>query len=140
MTSIRRFGWTAFALIALVGCEPATPPATTTPAPAPSTEAPKAPSETQALPVEPNKPEAPKGADAGKLTEEELAEIKKLPADEQPVAIAQVTCPVSGDHLGGEMGVPIKQVIGDKTFYICCKSCMATVKNKPDEVLAKLKK
>ena len=148
MTSIHRFGWTAFALFALVGCEPTTPPATNSPAPAPSTEAPKAPSEVKALPVEPAKPEEPKvepakpeepKADANKLSDEEIAEIKKLPADEQPIALAQMTCPVSGDHLG-EMGKPVKQKIGDTTFYLCCSGCEKAVKSKPDEVLAKLKK
>ena len=47
-----------------------------------------------------------------------------------------MNCPVSGDHLG-EMGAPIKQVIGDKTFYICCAGCEKMVKNKPDEVPGK---
>ena len=141
MTSIRRFGWTALALFALVGCEPASPPATTAPAstPSPSGEPTKAPSETKALPVVPTKPEEPKGADAGKPTEEQLAEIKKLPASEQPIAIAQAKCPVSGDPLG-EMGAPIKQVVGDKTFYLCCAGCEKKVKSDPAGVLADLAK
>jgi hypothetical protein len=145
MTPIRRLGWTALALFALVGCEPAAPPAATpaTPTTPPATPEPKAPTEITPMPVEPGKAEEPKkeGAAVDKpLSDEQLAEIKKLPADEQPIALAQKVCPVSHDALGGEMGVPIKQTIGDKTFYICCAGCEKTVKNKPDEVLAELAK
>jgi hypothetical protein len=135
MIPIRHLGWTAFALIALVGCEPTTPP--TTP------DATKAPSEIKALPVEPGKAEEPKkeGAAVEKLSDEEIAEIKKLPPEDQKIALAQVTCPVSDGHLGDPgMGAPIKQVIGDKTFFICCSGCEKDVKTKPQEVLAKLKK
>jgi hypothetical protein len=114
MTSIRRFGWLAFALLVLAGCETANPPAIT-----PS--------------------EAKKEADAGKLSTEEIAEIKKLPEADQAAALAQMTCPSTGAHLG-EMGVPIKQMIGDKSFYICCASCEAKVKSDPQGILAKLKK
>jgi hypothetical protein len=135
MTPIHRLGWTTLALLALAGCEAPAPPVATPPA----TGTPGAPSnETKALPVEPDKKE---GASVEKLTDEEIAEVKKLPADEQAAALGQVTCPVSGHHLGeGGMGAPIKQTIGDKTFYICCASCKGDVKNHPDEVLAKLKK
>ena len=138
MTLIRHLGWTSLALFALVGCEPAAP---TTVAPAPETPGTKSAPEIKAMPVEPGKPEEKKegAAAAAKLSDEELAEIKKLPADEQPLAIAQMTCPVSGEHLG-EMGAPLKQTIGDKSFYICCSGCEKAVKNKPEEVLAKLKK
>ena len=145
MTPIRRLGWTALALFALVGCEPATPPATTPPTSpgTPAETAPKPPgeNETKSMPVEPGKAEEPKkeGASVGKLSDDELAEIKKLPADEQPIALAQMTCPVSGDHLG-EMGAPIKQTIGDKTFFLCCAGCEKAVKANPEQVLAKLKK
>jgi Archaeal TRASH domain len=135
MTPIRRFGWTALALFALVGCEAPTPPATTPPATTGTvSETHKAPTVIKELPV-PDKAEAPV-----KLSDEQIAEIKKLPADEQPIALAQKVCPVSGDPLGGEMGIPIKQTIGDKTFYLCCASCEKKVKEKPDEVLADLAK
>ena len=128
MTSIRRFGWTSLALIALVGCgESAAPTAPANPTSTPPGTADEA------------KPEPKKeGASVEKLSDEEIAQIKKLPATEQPIALAQVVCPVSDEHLG--MAVPIKQVIGDKTFYICCSHCEEKVKSSPDTVLAKLKK
>ena len=103
--------------------------------PTPAAEEPKK------APEEPKKdaPAEPKTAEAdAKLSDAELAEIKKLPADDQAIAIAQKTCPVSGDHLG--MDVPIKKVIGDTTFFICCAGCEKTVAEKPQDVLAKLKK
>jgi hypothetical protein len=140
MTPIRHFGWAALALFALVGCEAgqpaATPPAT------PSTGPAAAPAEVKPMPTEPAKTDEPKkeaDAAAKPLTSEELAEIKKLPAEEQPIAIAQASCPVSGDHLG-EMGAPIKQVVGDKTFFLCCAGCEKAVKANPDKVLADLAK
>ena len=141
MTSIRRLGWTVLALFALVGCEPATPPATPTPTtePGPATAEPKAPTETKSMPVEAPKAEEPKGAAVKKLSDDEIAEIKKLLADDQAIALAQVTCPVGGDNLG-EMGVPIKQVVDGKTFFLCCAGCEKAVKADPAGVLAKLKK
>jgi hypothetical protein len=150
MTSTRHFGWTALALLALVGCDAGT---TTTPAPAPtpgpatnaaptpSPEASKDKPEIKSIPVEPGKADEPKGAAAGKLSDEEIAEIKKLSPEDQVIALAQVTCPVSGDNLGeGGMGVPIKQVVKGKTFFLCCAGCEKAVKSDPDAVLAKLKK
>ncbi len=80
-------------------------------------------------------------ADAGaaKLSDEELAEIKKLPADEQSAAIAQAVCPVSSEHLGS-MEAPIKVSAEGRTFYLCCKSCEKKVKNDPKAVIAELDK
>ena len=141
MTMTRRFGWTALALFALVGCEPAAPTVTPVPAtPTPPVVAPgevKPPSETKALPVEPTKP----GASVEKLDDKEIAEIMKMPAEDQKIALAQILCPVSGGHLGeGGMGAPIKQVVDGQTFFICCASCEKDVKADPKAVLAKLKK
>ncbi len=140
MNSTRRLGWSALALLALVGCDagvsspPASTPASpTTPAPAGSPDAPK--NEVKSLPIEPAK-----GADASKLSDEEIAEIKKLPAEDQAIALAQVTCPVSDEKLGGDMGMPIKQVIDGKTFFLCCASCEKTLQKDPAKYLAKLKK
>jgi YHS domain-containing protein len=85
--------------------------------------------------------EGPKTGEAGpgKLTDEEVAQIKKLPPDKQAIALKQVSCPVSGEHLGG-MGAPVKAEIDGRTFFLCCKSCQADVKNDPKGVLAKLDK
>jgi hypothetical protein len=144
MNPIRRLGWTSLALFALVGCDagvstPLTPPPGGTAGNGAGGTAGGAPSnEIKPMPV-PEKAGEPK-AEIKPLSEEQIAEIKKLPPDEQPIAMAQKICPVSGEPLGGDMGAPIKQKIGDKTFYICCAGCESKVKNKPDEVLATLAK
>ncbi len=124
----RHLGWSLVATFALVGCEsaPTPPPAPTAPTPPPSSTAP-ADSKDKAATAEP------------KLSEEEVAEIKKLPAAEQSIAMAQMICPVSGSHLGS-MDKPLKQTIDGKDFYICCSGCEDKVKEEPAAVLAKLKK
>jgi YHS domain-containing protein len=74
-----------------------------------------------------------------KLTAEELAAIKELPAADQAAAIAQAICPVSTHHLGS-MDKPVKVTADGRTFYICCDSCEDKVKSDPKGVIAKLDK
>jgi len=84
------------------------------------------------------KGDAPKSAAAdAKLSDGEVAEIKKLPADEQTLALKQVVCPVTGKHLGS-MKVPIKVSAEGKTFYLCCDGCKEDVEKNPKAVVAKL--
>lgn len=102
----------------------------------------------------PPKIEAPPRSDAGKkdeagkkddaakvvsvkLTEDEVAEIKKLPAGEQDSALKQAVCPVSGKNLGS-METPVKVSAEGKTFYLCCGGCKKKVAADPKAVLAKL--
>ncbi|APW60127.1 TRASH domain-containing protein [Paludisphaera borealis] len=108
-----------------------TPTLTPAPAPTPPADEPK---KTEAKPSL----EGPK-AEAVKLTEEEVASIKELPADDQAVALAQAVCPVSDEHLGA-MGAPIKVSAEGRTFYICCKGCQKDVKDDAKAVVAKLDK
>ncbi|MFO0951097.1 MAG: hypothetical protein U0835_08095 [Isosphaeraceae bacterium] len=103
---------------------------------APKVEAPKI----EAPKAEPAK-EAPKGASAVKLSDEELAEIKKLPAGDRDLALKQAVCPVSGEHLGTpDMGAPVKVTAEGTTFFICCKGCESEVKENAKAVIAKLPK
>jgi hypothetical protein len=89
--------------------------------------------------------EAPKvegpAADSGavKLSDEEKAAIKELPAAEQATALAQAVCPVSTENLGS-MGKPLKVTAEGRTFYLCCKNCEKEVKSNPKAVIAKLDK
>lgn len=83
--------------------------------------------------------EGPSADAAVKLTDEEVASIKELPADEQPAALAQAVCPVSDEHLGS-MGAPIKVTAEGRTFYLCCKGCQKDVKEDAKAVIAKLDK
>lgn len=135
--SLRRLGWSSLACFALVGCDTAPPPPMA-PTPAADPGAPaesKDKNEIKSLPVD--KADS-KGA-AAKLADAEIAEIKKLPADEQPIALAQLVCPVSGKNLGS-MDTPIKQTVDGKSFYLCCEGCVGEVEKDPAAVLAKLKK
>ncbi len=159
MTSIRRAWWATLVLAAVAGCTPEesapvdapTPPAVTAPSPTtPDATAPPAgemkaaptPADAPAGDVPPKvdvpKDEAPKAA-AVSLSEDEVAAIKKLPAAEQPLALKQIVCPVSGENLGS-MDKPIKVEAKGQTFFLCCGSCEKAVKSDPDAVLAKLKK
>jgi hypothetical protein len=70
---------------------------------------------------------------------EELEAIRQLPADQQALAIKQVSCPISDEHLGS-MGKPVVQTVEGKTFFLCCKSCVKEVKADPKAALAKLPK
>lgn len=143
--SLRHLGWSTLALFALAGCDTAPTPAPSqgpVPATAPPPES-RAKEEVKALPVD--KADAgkmeptPAIGDSEKLTDKEMAKVKELPAADQPIALAQVVCPVSGGHLGG-MGVPIKQEVDGKAFFLCCDGCVDKVKEDPKGVLAKLKK
>lgn len=88
----------------------------------------------------PAKGEPGKGDSAAvKLTPEEIAQIKKLPAAEQELAIKQAVCPVSEGHLGSEeMGAPYKVTVAGRTVFLCCKGCEKEIKADPQKFLAKL--
>jgi YHS domain-containing protein len=86
------------------------------------------------------KSETPKGDTAATaLSADELAEIKKLPAEDQEPAIKQAVCPVSDEHLGS-MEKPVKISAEGRTFFLCCHQCEKEVKSNPKAVIAKLDK
>lgn len=87
-------------------------------------------------PDEPGKDEEPKAA-AVELSAEEIAEIKKLPADEQAAALKQAVCPVSDEHLGS-MEMPIKVTANGKSAYLCCGGCKKAFDKDPAKFLSKL--
>ncbi len=120
---------------------PASPDAAATPA-APDVEAapaeePKA-DEPKAEEPKTDEPalEAPK-ADATELSEDEIANIKTLPAEDQEAALKQAVCPVSGENLGA-MDAPIKVTAEDRSFFLCCDGCKDDVDKDAKAVLAKL--
>lgn len=89
------------------------------------------------------KAEEPKGeakAETVNLSDEEIAQIKKLPEAEQALALKQKVCPISDEHLG-EMGKPYKVSAGGETFFLCCSGCEKELKNEATlkTALAKLK-
>jgi YHS domain-containing protein len=77
-------------------------------------------------------------AAAVKLTPQEIATIKELPAADQELALKQAVCPVSDEHLGGEMGKPYKISVEGRTVFLCCDSCEPKIKAEPKKYLAKL--
>ena len=107
-----------------------TPGATPTDAPPPKVEGPA---------TEPAKGGEPKAAAAVKLTNDEVAEIKKLPAGDQDLALKQAVCPVGEGHLG-EMGAPVKVTVEGRTVFLCCDGCVDKIKKDPKGYLAKLPK
>ena len=62
--------------------------------------------------------------------------IALLPRGEQPAALAQRTCPVTGELLGSH-GMPITVHIRDRTIYVCCEGCVSGVKSEPEKYLSK---
>lgn len=118
---------------------PLTPPQAEEPkAEAKKDEAPKADAKKDEAKAEAAAPslEGP-GAAAAALSDEEIAEIKKLPAEDHELALAQAVCPVSDENLGS-MDVPLKVSAEGRDFFICCKGCEKKVKSDPKGVLAKL--
>ncbi|WP_422929465.1 hypothetical protein [Singulisphaera sp. PoT] len=162
MLTIRKAWWATALLAAFVGCAGDEPATTETPATSPAAEKPADKAETPKAETpkeEPPKVEGPaaapspapageekkegaeeKKADAAEskaLSADEVAELEKLPAEDKVVALKQVVCPVSGEHLGS-MGAPIKVSAEGKSFMICCGSCEKEVKSDPKAVVAKL--
>ena len=162
MKAIHRMAWAALMLGITIGCageENAAPPANPAmptggakpappvpPGPAKETPSkdmtpPPPPADTKKPAADGPKMEGPKTgkaeAPAAKLSDEELAEIKKLPAAEQDVAIEQAICPVSQHHLGS-MEKPVKVTAEGRTFYLCCDTCQDDLKADPKGIIAKL--
>ena len=64
--------------------------------------------------------------------------ISMLDEEDQKLARAQKTCPVSDQPLGS-MGTPIKLEVKGKTVFLCCAGCKKRILRDPDKYLAKLK-
>jgi hypothetical protein len=108
---------------------------------------PDRPGGTEAKPADTTPPaDAPKVDDAkpadepktAELTADELETIKKLPEADQAIAIKQVVCLISGEHLGGAMGVPVKVEYDGKVGFLCCKGCKPDFDKDPAAAFAKL--
>jgi hypothetical protein len=130
----------ALLLLAPVGCQPAAPtspepektqPPGAAPAPTPAEGEAAAPAEGEAA--------AKIDTSAITLSEEQLAEIEKLPEADRALALEQKVCPSSEEPLGS-MGVPIKMEAKGVTVFVCCAGCKGDMETKPDEMLAKLGK
>ena len=67
------------------------------------------------------------------------AGLASLSAADREAALAQKTCPVSGQPLGS-MGTPPKVRVDERDVFICCASCEAPLLDDPAKHLAKLDK
>jgi Cu(I)/Ag(I) efflux system membrane fusion protein len=71
------------------------------------------------------------------LSDKELANIAKLPAEDQVLARAQRLCPVTEYPLGA-MGVPQKITLNGQTVFLCCAGCDRKARKKAGEMLRKV--
>jgi YHS domain-containing protein len=110
--------------------EPAPAPAPT-PAPAPAEPKKDAPAPASAEPKD-----APKSAT---LSADEIDAIKKLPEADRSIALAQLICPVSDEHLGS-MDVPVKVSSDGKVAFLCCKGCKSDFDKDPKAIFDKIAK
>ena len=62
-----------------------------------------------------------------------------LGPEDAKLARAQKTCPVSDEELG-DMGTPVKVMVGDTPVFLCCNNCRKQLLADPDKYLAKLGK
>jgi hypothetical protein len=77
------------------------------------------------------------GAHRHAPTDEEAANIRKLPQADQKAALAQGVCAVGGEPLGS-MGVPIRMTADGRTVFLCCKGCEPEFRRDPAAILRKL--
>ena len=76
-------------------------------------------------------------AGAIKLTAAQLQNIAKLAPADQPTAIKQAVCPITGQPLGS-MGKPEKIELDGHVVFLCCPACRDDAQRKKDDVLQKL--
>jgi hypothetical protein len=62
--------------------------------------------------------------------------IALLPVADQKYALAQRTCPVTGDLLGAD-GKPMKVKLRGRTVFVCCEGCRDDLQANPLKYLAK---
>jgi YHS domain-containing protein len=65
------------------------------------------------------------------------AALDKLSPEDRALAVAQRTCPVSGQRLGS-MDAPIIVEAEGRRVFLCCESCRESFLEKPAEYIAKL--
>ena len=90
----------------------------------------------------PSKPDSGKAEPAAKgaaapPTAEELKNIRKLPPEDQKVALAQRVCPITNKPLGA-MGVPVKIMLKGQPVFLCCAGCVAKARKDPEGTLKKV--
>jgi len=62
---------------------------------------------------------------------------REMIADQLPL-YPLMTCPISGEKLGGEMGEPIDVLYTNRLVRLCCKMCIKKFEASPDKVIERL--
>lgn len=78
-------------------------------------------------------------AKAEKL-KKETAAVSKLPHADQPLAEAQLFCPIHEGGRLGSMGTPVKLTLDGKPVFLCCKGCEDGAREDAKATLAKVEK
>lgn len=68
------------------------------------------------------------------------AAVAKLPAADQPLAEAQLFCPIEEGGRLGSMGTPVKVMLEGKPVFLCCKGCEDSARDDAKATLAKVEK
>ena len=66
------------------------------------------------------------------------AAVAKLPAADQPLAEAQLFCPIEEGSRLGSMGTPVKLMLEGKPVFLCCKGCEDAARENTKTTLAKV--
>lgn len=66
------------------------------------------------------------------------AAVAKLPAADQPLAEAQLFCPIAKGSRLGSMGTPVKLMLEGKPVFLCCKGCEDGARGNAKATLAKV--
>ena len=66
------------------------------------------------------------------------AAVAKLSAADQPLAEAQLFCPIEEGSRLGSMGTPIKLMLEGKPVFLCCKGCEDGARENIKTTLAKV--
>jgi hypothetical protein len=82
-------------------------------------------------------PQPPAREQSRIVVPKDMKGVALLPREEQPAALAQRTCPVTGELLGSH-GKPIAVHLRNRTVYVCCEGCVSDVKSAPEKYLPKL--
>lgn len=68
------------------------------------------------------------------------AAVAKLPHADQPLAEAQLFCPIHEGGRLGSMGTPVKLMLDGKPVFLCCKGCEDAAREDVKGTLAKVEK
>ena len=66
------------------------------------------------------------------------AAVAKLSAADQPLAEAQLFCPIEEGSRLGSMGTPVKLMLDGKPVFLCCKGCEDGARENAKTTLAKV--